>query len=166
MDLPPPVQDPERREDGDDPDRRLAAVEAGLIALGARLEQLEASLQQAVREETRRASNEIRHTVSELGRRLALDLPQFLDRHRQLIVGELRGGGSAGGESAAPGSPGSAGAAGATAASPFSAAGGPNASPSTIGAEAGGDAGSDGDDDPSSDDTGGGRRKRRRRKEG
>src|SRR5205085_1965468 len=91
MDLPPPVQDPERREDAGDPGRRLAAVEAELIALGARLEQLEASLQQAVREETRRASNEIRHTVSELGRRLALDLPQFLDRHRQLIVGSSAG---------------------------------------------------------------------------
>ena len=76
MDLPPPVQDPERQDAGEPVDR-LAAVEAELIALGARLEQLEASLQQAVREETRRASNEIRHTVSELGRRLALDLPQF-----------------------------------------------------------------------------------------
>lgn len=156
MDLPPPVQDPERREEADEPAEpagRLAAVEAELIALGARLEQMEASLQEAVREETRRASNEIRHTVSELGRRLALDLPQFLDRHRQLIVGELRGTGGTGGGSSggSPGGsdPGPVGAAGAEG-----------------GGTPGGGAAADTDDDPSSDDPGGGRpRKRRRRKD-
>ncbi|MEA2972815.1 MAG: hypothetical protein QOG82_1273 [Actinomycetota bacterium] len=144
MDLPPPVQDPERRDDADDPGRRMAAVEAELIALGARLEQLEASLQQAVREETRRASNEIRHTVSELGRRLALDLPQFLDRHRLLIVNELRGGGAAAAAATAPTS-----------------APAPTGAPDPLVAAA-----DDEDDDASSDDPGGGRRKRRRRKEG
>ena len=157
MDLPPPVQDPERREDAEDPDRRLAAVEAGLIALGARLEQLEASLQQAVREETRRASNEIRHTVSELGRRLALDLPQFLDRHRQLIVNELRGTGAGAGATAAP-----AGPAAATdpprPPRPPSAAADPNAPPATASTPT--------TTTTLGDDAGGGRRKRRRRKEG
>jgi hypothetical protein len=148
MDLPPPVQDPERRDDADDPGRRMAAVEAELIALGARLEQLEASLQQAVREETRRASNEIRHTVSELGRRLALDLPQFLDRHRLLIVNELRGGGAAAAAATAP-----------TSAPP--AADAPTGAPDPTVAAA-----DDEDDEPSADDPGGGRRKRRRRKEG
>ncbi len=157
MDLPPPVQDPEQQEDAGDPDRRLAAVEAGLIALGARLEQLEASLQQAVREETRRASNEIRHTVSELGRRLALDLPQFLDRHRQLIVNELRGtGAGAGATAAAPAGPAAATDPASPAATAESAAADPNAPPAT-------DAD---DDDAPGDDAGGGRRKRRRRKEG
>ncbi|MEA2826656.1 MAG: hypothetical protein QOG43_1095 [Actinomycetota bacterium] len=146
MDLPPPVQDPERREDAGDPGRRLAAVEAELIALGARLEQLEASLQQAVREETRRASNEIRHTVSELGRRLALDLPQFLDRHRLLIVNELRGGGAA--AATAPTST----------PAPTDA---PTGTPDAPVAETDVD-----DDDTSADDAGGGRRKRRRRKDG
>jgi hypothetical protein len=172
MDLPPPVQDPERREDADDPGRRLAAVEAELIALGARMEQLEASLQQAVREETRRASNEIRHTVSELGRRLALDLPQFLDRHRQLIVGELRGvgAGSAGGA-----------AAGAGAESAGDPAGSDPVTGTTGGSGGGGDDGKAGDTGAASitgagdldeegggptDDSGGGRRKRRRRKDG
>ena len=151
MDLPPPVQDPERREDADDPGRRMAAVEAELIALGARLEQLEASLQQAVREETRRASNEIRHTVSELGRRLALDLPQFLDRHRLLIVNELRGGGAA---AAAP-----------TTSTPAP-TDAPAATPRPETPDAPRRGIDDEDDEPSSDDPGGGRRKRRRRKEG
>ncbi|MEA2686786.1 MAG: hypothetical protein QOE93_1981, partial [Actinomycetota bacterium] len=104
MDLPPPVQDPERREDAGDVARRMAAMESAVVALGTRLEELEAALQLAVREETHRASNEIRHTVSELGRRLALDLPQFLDRHRQLIVGELRGAASSAATSTTPGS--------------------------------------------------------------
>jgi hypothetical protein len=154
MDLPPPVQDPERPDQSDEQSRRLAAVEAELIGLGARIEQLEASLQQAVRDETRRASNEIRHTVSELGRRLALDLPQFLDRHRQLIVGELR----AGAPAPVPPAP--------VTADP--ADGAPAAAGAEAGATAGGTAGagSDPDDGPSSDESAAGRRKRRRRKEG
>ncbi len=159
MDLPPPVQGPERRDDPEDPAGRLAAVEAELIALGARLEQLEASLQLAVREETRRASNEIRHTVSELGRRLALDLPQFLDRHRQLIVGELRGGGATA----------TAAAAAADATAPAADDGGPaTPAPPTATASATGPAASAStdDDDDGPDEAGGGRRKRRRRKEG
>ncbi len=128
-------------------------MQSELVALGARLEQLEASLQQAVREETRRASNEIRHTVSELGRRLALDLPQFLDRHRQLIVAELRPGGSAGGGPGAAGAAGDGPAAGTdpAAAAPTDEAG------ATVGSA---------DDEPSSDESGGVRRKRRRRKDG
>jgi hypothetical protein len=155
MDLPPPVQDPERPDQSDEQSRRLAAVEAELIGLGARIEQLEASLQQAVRDETRRASNEIRHTVSELGRRLALDLPQFLDRHRQLIVGELRAGGAAAGLPApAPADP---------------AGDAPAAAGAEAGAPTGGTAGagSDADGGASSDESASGRRKqRRRRKEG
>ncbi len=153
MDLPPPVQDPERRDDADDPSRRMAAVEAELIALGARVEQLEASLQQVVRDETRRASNEIRHTVSELGRRLALDLPQFLDRHRQLIVGELRGGGTATASATTPADTAPADTPPATATTTATAAG-----------TATGDArtGDGADDSGDGDGDGGGRRKRRR----
>jgi hypothetical protein len=167
MDLPPPVQDPERREGADESARRLAAVESELIALGARLEQLEASLQQAVREETRRASNEIRHTVSELGRRLALDLPQFLDRHRQLIVAELRGGnqvgaGAGGGASSAE-DPGTAGGSAGDGSQPGAGAA-TGAAPGAVN-PAHADPDSDPDDDTSSDGAGG-RRKRRRRKEG
>ncbi len=97
MDLPPPVQDPEprtpdfRRSGTEDPlARRLDAVEARLVALGASLEQMEASLHQVIRDEGHTVSTEIRYTLSELGRRLALDLPQTLDRHRQMIVAELR----------------------------------------------------------------------------
>ena len=170
MDLPPPVQDPERREGADESARRLAAVESELIALGARLEQLEASLQHAVREETRRASNEIRHTVSELGRRLALDLPQFLDRHRQLIVAELRGGGAgaAGGGESSTGS--AAGTATGSAADGSHPATGTTTTTTSTSTSTSGDPAGTGadaaDDDPSSDDAGGGRRKRRRRKEG
>ena len=70
--------------------RRLDTVEARLVALGAQLEQLEASLHQVIRDEGHTVSTEIRYTLSELGRRLALDLPQTLDRHRQMIVAELR----------------------------------------------------------------------------
>lgn len=162
MDLPPPVQDPEQRDDPADPARRLAAVEAELIALGARVERLEAAVQQTVRDETRRASNEIRHTVSELGRRLALDLPQFLDRHRQLIVGELRGTGGTpvAAPSASPGDP---------SATPTSASAAPSP---TAGADGDGPSdadGGDGDDDGpgAGAETGGGRRRRRRgRKDG
>jgi hypothetical protein len=149
MDLPPPVQEPERREEAGEGAGRPASVEAELIALGARLEQLEASLQQAVREETRRASNEIRHTVSELGRRLALDLPQFLDRHRQLIVAELRGG--------APAEPGATGPGEAPAAA---------ASAPVAGEQPPLGPADETDTDGSSNEAGGARRKRRRRKEG
>ncbi len=70
--------------------RRLDTVEARLVALGARLEQMEASLHQVIRDEGHTVSTEIRYTLSELGRRLALDLPQTLDRHRQMIVAALR----------------------------------------------------------------------------
>jgi hypothetical protein len=97
MDLPPPVQDPEPRTPEfrltgaeDSVARRLETVEARLVALGARLEQMEASLHQVIRDEGHTVSTEIRYTLSELGRRLALDLPQTLDRHRQMIVAELR----------------------------------------------------------------------------
>ena len=97
MDLPPPVQDPEPRTPEfrltgaeDSLARRLDTVEARLVALGARLEQMEASLHQVIRDEGHTVSTEIRYTLSELGRRLALDLPQTLDRHRQMIVAELR----------------------------------------------------------------------------
>lgn len=77
-----------------------------LRELGARIDDLETAVR------------DLRHTVSELGRRLALDLPQILSRHRDAIVAALapavaaepeRGSGETGLAQAAPGDPGNPG---------------------------------------------------------
>ena len=51
--------------------------ETALSDLGARIDDLETAVR------------DLRHTVSELGRRLAMDLPQVLARHRDAIVDAL-----------------------------------------------------------------------------
>ena len=94
MDLPPPVQEP----DGAHADEvgsgelewRLSQLEAGLRHIDRRLDRLEQSMATTVAEHTRAVGQDLRHTVSELGRRLVLDLPQVLARHRDEIVAELR----------------------------------------------------------------------------
>ncbi|MGH9189459.1 MAG: hypothetical protein ACRD0Q_05445 [Acidimicrobiales bacterium] len=68
---------------------RLGALEDALAALVERVEQVEGSLRRSMAEEVQGAAADIRHTVSELGRRLALDLPQILARHRDAIVADL-----------------------------------------------------------------------------
>ncbi|MEA2842662.1 MAG: hypothetical protein QOJ69_333 [Actinomycetota bacterium] len=173
MDLPPPVQDPEPRTVAEDPlARRLDAVEARLAALGGMLEQMETSLHQVIRDEGHTVSTEIRYTLSELGRRLALDLPQTLDRHRQMIVAELRPSGPDPG-ARAPGDT-AAGADGADAGSV--ATGPPETDPDTgsdageeddaeAEAESGGTAAADGDATDESPNAGGRRKRRRRRGE-
>lgn len=137
------------------------------MALGARLEQMEASLDQVIRDEGHTVSTEIRYTLSELGRRLALDLPQTLERHRQMIVAELRPAGPDGGavDATAP---------------PDAATAGDAPADAIAGQEDAdiGEAGTDGDTDDTAEEEGdaesesdstessnaGGRRKRRRRR--
>ena len=70
--------------------RRLADVERQLEALGQRVGDLEASLHEAVAEEVRGGTAELRRAITELGRRLVQDLPHELARHRDTIVAELR----------------------------------------------------------------------------
>jgi hypothetical protein len=79
----PPTQD-------DDPGWRLAGLEVRLDALSERLGRLESTLQAAVAHEVGAAAQDLRHTVSELGRRLAQDLPAELARHRDAIRREIR----------------------------------------------------------------------------
>lgn len=72
---------------------RLAAIEDLCIALAQRLDGLEAGMRTAVADEVRSVSDELRHTVSELGRLLVRDLgrlSKLLDHHRDEIVAELR----------------------------------------------------------------------------
>jgi hypothetical protein len=69
---------------------RLANVEARLDAISERLGRLEVSLLDAVGAEVHGATTELRHAISELGRRLVQDLPSQLARHRDTIVAELR----------------------------------------------------------------------------
>jgi hypothetical protein len=202
MDLPPPVQDPEpltpdpgvlearvpaarvpdARATGteDQLARRLEAVEARLVALGAHIEQMEASLQQVVRDEGHTVSTQIRYTLSELGRRLALDLPQTLDRHRQMIVAELRspaglaaegqadGEGEGEGEAqSAPEGPVTGEAAGEAGAATGAATGAAAVLVETnAGSDADGRPAADGEDTGDSSGDGGKRRRRRRRGEG
>jgi hypothetical protein len=80
---PPPTQD-------DDPAWRLAGLEVRLDALSERLGRLESTLQAAVAQEVGAAAQDLRHTISELGRRLAQDLPSELARHRDTIRKEIR----------------------------------------------------------------------------
>jgi len=108
MDLPPPVQGPDAAypepAPGPGPERspelgavragelewRLSQLEAGLRHLDRRLDRLEETIAQTVARETQAVAHDLRRTVSELGRRLVLDLPQVLARHRDEIVAELR----------------------------------------------------------------------------
>lgn len=69
---------------------RLAAVERRLEALSDRLARLEAGLGPTVAHEVKGATSELARAITELGRRLALDLPHELRRHRDVIVSELR----------------------------------------------------------------------------
>jgi len=108
MDLPPSAQEPDggrvpphpagaRAGAGrEDPvvagglEWRLSQLEAGLRHIDRRLQRLEESISRSVAEQTQAVGRDLRHTVSELGRRLVLELPQVLARHRDEIVAELR----------------------------------------------------------------------------
>ena len=97
-----PERPPERETGPDRPDERetsaragelewrLSQLEAGLRHIDRRLDRLEESIAQTVADETQAVSRDLRRTVSELGRRLVLELPQVLARHRDEIVAELR----------------------------------------------------------------------------
>ena len=69
---------------------RLAGVERRLDMLNDRLAELEASLAPTVAHEIQAATADVARALTELGRRLALDLPHELRRHRDAIVDELR----------------------------------------------------------------------------
>ena len=69
---------------------RLVAVERRLEAMNDRLARVEASLGPTVAQEVKGATAELARAITELGRRLALDLPHELRRHRDVIVSELR----------------------------------------------------------------------------
>ena len=69
---------------------QLLSLEGKVEALSERLGRLEASMRDAVGEEVRGATAELRRAISELGRRLVQDLPHELARHRDAIVAELR----------------------------------------------------------------------------
>ena len=73
-----------------DLDERLAAVERGLEAMNDRLARVETTLGPTVAQEVKGATSELARAITELGRRLALDLPHELRRHRDAIVSELR----------------------------------------------------------------------------
>jgi hypothetical protein len=110
MDLPPSAQEPDRgrvpphapgaaaragaaREDpvaAGELQWRLSQLEAGLRHIDRRLQRLEESVSRSIAEQTQAVGRDLRHTVSELGRRLVLELPQVLARHRDEIVAELR----------------------------------------------------------------------------
>lgn len=100
MDLPPAAQEPgaarlpaDSQTDSvrsGELEWRLSQLEAGLRHIDRRLDRLEQSIATTVAEHTREVGQDLRHTVSELGRRLVLDLPQVLARHRDEIVAELR----------------------------------------------------------------------------
>jgi hypothetical protein len=75
---------------GPDLDERLAAVERRLESLTDRLARVEAGLGPTVAQEVKGATSDLARAITELGRRLALDLPHELRRHRDVIVSELR----------------------------------------------------------------------------
>jgi len=89
MDLPPPVQEPDAARTGE-LEWRLSQLESGLRHIDRRLDRLQESIAETVAEHTQAVGRDLRHTVSELGRRLVLELPQVLARHRDEIVAELR----------------------------------------------------------------------------
>lgn len=109
MDLPPPVQEPAAGRTPGPPggarspdatgtasvragelEWRLSQLEAGLRHIDRRLDRLEHSIAERVAQQTEAVVGDLRHTLSELGRRLALELPRVLARHRDEIVAELR----------------------------------------------------------------------------
>jgi len=69
---------------------RLAAVERRLESIDDRLGRVEAGLGPTVAQEVKGATAELARAITELGRRLAMDLPHELRRHRDAIVSELR----------------------------------------------------------------------------
>lgn len=69
---------------------RLGAVERRLEELHQRLARVESALGPTVAQEVKGATSELARAITELGRRLALDLPHELRRHRDVIVAELR----------------------------------------------------------------------------
>ena len=71
-------------------DWRLAGLEGRLDAISERVERLESTVRAAVAEEVRTATDDLRRTISQLGRLLVKDLPHELARHRDAIVAELR----------------------------------------------------------------------------
>src|SRR5215213_3238395 len=75
---------------GPDLAERLAAVEHRLEVMNDRLARVEATLGPTVAQEVKGATSELARAITELGRRLALDLPHELRRHRDVIVSELR----------------------------------------------------------------------------
>ena len=71
-------------------DWRLAGLEGRLDAISERVERLESTIRSSVAEEVRASTDDLRRTISQLGRLLVKDLPQELARHRDAIVAELR----------------------------------------------------------------------------
>ena len=71
-------------------DWRLAGLEGRLDAISERVERLESTVRSAVAEEVRAATDDLRRTITQLGRLLVKDLPHELPRHRDAIVAELR----------------------------------------------------------------------------
>ena len=71
-------------------DWRLAGLEGRLDAISERVERLESTVRSAVAEEVRGATDDLRRTITQLGRLLVKDLPHELARHRDAIVAELR----------------------------------------------------------------------------
>lgn len=72
---------------------RLAAVEELLVAMARRIDGLESTVRVAVAQEVGAVSEDLRHTVSELGRLFVRDvgrLARVLDHHREEIIAELR----------------------------------------------------------------------------
>lgn len=109
MDLPPPVQEPDGARRPGVPgsarpsdaggaasvapgelEWRLSQLESGLRHIDRRLDRLEQSIADTVAQQTQAVAGDVRRTLSELGRRLVLELPQVLARHRDEIVAELR----------------------------------------------------------------------------
>jgi hypothetical protein len=71
-------------------DWRLAGVEGRLDAISERVERLESTIRSSVADEVRTATDDLRRTITQLGRLLVKDLPHELARHRDAIVAELR----------------------------------------------------------------------------
>jgi len=106
LDLPPVIAerlprgpDPEISDGAESDDLRevVSRMESELTRLGDRLDSLAAevtvSVSEAVSEQMRTVADELRHTVSQLGRLLVRDLgklSRILAQHREAIVADLR----------------------------------------------------------------------------
>jgi len=106
LDLPPVIAerlpagpDPEVSEgaQSDDLHETVSRMESELTRLGDRLDSLAAEVtagvSEAISEQMRTVADELRHTVSQLGRLLVRDLgklSQILAQHREAIVADLR----------------------------------------------------------------------------